>query len=82
MFPCPSLTEECVEGVVTIPDGLVTGHLSIRLDSMLQAVQLPTSITDLTTGLSDVDRDTLTHFEFWLTFLDLNYRMIFCILSF
>ena len=28
---------------------------------MLQAVELPATITDLNTGLTDVDRDTLTH---------------------
>ena len=55
-----SLGEKGVERVVTTSDGLVTGHLSIRLDSMLQAVQFPAGITDLNTGLSNVDRDALT----------------------
>ncbi|KPP56184.1 hypothetical protein Z043_126245, partial [Scleropages formosus] len=31
------LTEEGVEGIITSPNGLVTGHLSIWLDPMLQA---------------------------------------------
>ena len=54
------LTEEGVEGVVTTSDGLVTWHLTIRLDTVLETVQFPAGITDLDTGLSDVDRDTFT----------------------
>jgi hypothetical protein len=64
MFASTGLAEERVEGIVSASDGFVTGHLSIRLNSMFQAVQLPTGVTDLATGLSDVDRDTLTHDEF------------------
>ena len=55
-----SLAEEGVEGVVATSDGLVTGHLAIRLDSVLQAVQFPAGVADLDSGLSDVDRDALT----------------------
>ena len=55
-----SLAEEGVEGVVATSDGLVTGHLAIRLDSVLQAVQLPAGVTDLDSGLSDVYGDTFT----------------------
>ena len=55
-----SLTEEGVEGIISTSNGLVTGHLSIRLDTVLEAVQLPAGISDLDAGLSDVDRDTLT----------------------
>ena len=54
------LTEEGVEGVVTTSNGLVTGHLAIRLDSMLQTVQFPAGVSDLDTSLSNVDRDTFT----------------------
>ena len=57
MFTCSSFAEEGVEGVITTSDGLVTWHLSIGLDSVFEAVQLPTSIPDLTTGLSDMDGD-------------------------
>jgi len=63
MFASTGLTEESVEGIVSTSNGLVTGHLSIGLDTMFQAVQLPTGITDLATSLSNVDRDTLTHDE-------------------
>ena len=41
------LGEERVECVVTATDRLVGGHLSIRLDAMLQAVQLPAGIANL-----------------------------------
>jgi len=56
-----SLAEEGVEGVVTTADGLVGGHLAVRLDAVLQAVQFPAGIADLDSGLSDVDGDALTH---------------------
>lgn len=54
------LTEESVEGIVPTSDCLVTGHLSIGLDSMFQAVKLPAGVADLNASLSDVHRDTLT----------------------
>jgi len=63
MFASASLAEEGVEGIVSTSNGFVRWHLSIGLDAMFQAVQLPTGITDLATGLSNVDRDTLTHDE-------------------
>ena len=56
-----SLAEERVEGIVATPDGLVAGHLTVRLDAMLQTVELPATITDLDAGLADVHGDTLTH---------------------
>lgn len=60
MFSSSSLAEECVEGVITTADRFVRRHLAVRLDSMLEAVQFPASVTNLDTSLSDVDRDTLT----------------------
>jgi len=36
-------------------------HLAVGLDAMLQAVELPAGISDLDTGLADVDGDHLTH---------------------
>ena len=60
MLASSGLREEGVEGVISTSDGLVRGHLAIRLDSMLKAVQLPASITNLYSGLSKMDRDTLT----------------------
>jgi len=62
VFSSSSFAEEGVEGIISTSDGLVTWHLTIRLDTMLQAVELPASITDLDTGLTDMDGDALTHF--------------------
>jgi hypothetical protein len=58
-----SLGEKGVERVIAASHGLVGGHLAIGLDPVLEAVQLPASITGLDTGLTDVDRKTFTHFE-------------------
>jgi hypothetical protein len=55
MFAGPSLTKEGVEGVISTSDGLVTWHLTIRLDAVLQAVQLPAGIAHLDSGLADMD---------------------------
>ena len=60
MFSSSGLAEKRVEGIVSSADGLVAGHLAIRLNSMLQAVQLPTSISNLNSGLANVDRNTFT----------------------
>lgn len=37
MLASTSLGEEGVEGIITATDGLIGGHLTIRLDTMLQA---------------------------------------------
>ena len=55
-----SLAKEGVEGVIPATDRLVGGHLAIRLDTVLQAVQLPAGIADLNAGLANVDTDALT----------------------
>lgn len=34
----------------------------VNLNAMFKAVKLPAGVTDLNTGLADVDRDTLSHF--------------------
>ena len=60
MLAGSGLTEEGVEGVVSSSNGLVTGHLPVRLDAMLQTVQLPAGIADLHASLAYMDRDTLT----------------------
>ena len=60
MFACSGFAEKRVEGIVSSADGLVARHLAIRLNSMFQAVQLPTSVSNLNPGLANMDRDTLT----------------------
>ena len=60
VFSRSSFAEKGVKGIITTADGFVARHLAIRLNSMLQAVQLPTSISNLNSGLANVDRNTLT----------------------
>ena len=55
VLPSSSLTEKGVEGVITSTDDLVAGHLSVRLDAMLQAVKLPAGIANLDASLTHVD---------------------------
>ena len=45
------LREEGVEAVVSASNSLVRGHAAIGRDSMLKAVELPASVTNLDTGL-------------------------------
>jgi len=56
-----SFREEGVEGVVAATDGLVGGHLSVGLDAVFKAIEFPAGISDLDTGLTNMDRDTFTH---------------------
>ena len=60
MLSSSSLTEEGVEGVVSSSDGLITGHLTVRLDPMFQTVQFPACIANLDASLANVDGDALT----------------------
>jgi hypothetical protein len=61
MLACTSFTEERVEGIITSTDRLITGHLTIRLDTMLEAEELPACVTDLHTCLPNVNAKSLTH---------------------
>jgi len=56
-----SLGEKGVEGIITTTDSLIGRHLTIRLDSVLEAVEFPAGVTDLDTGLADVDADHFSH---------------------
>ena len=55
-----SFAEEGVERVITTSDRLVTRHLSVRLDAMLQTIQLPACIANLYSGLANVDRNAFS----------------------
>jgi hypothetical protein len=57
------LTEECIEGIITATDCLVTWHLAIRLDSMLEAKELPACIANLDTALTEMEAEDFTHFR-------------------
>jgi hypothetical protein len=61
VLSCSSLGEKRVERIIPASSRLVTRHLPIRLNTVLEAVQLPACISDLDTGLTDVDRDALSH---------------------
>ena len=52
--------EESVEGIISSAHSLVARHLAIRLDPVLQAVELPAGVANLTSGLADVYRNTLS----------------------
>ena len=55
VLACTSLREEGVEGIVAAADGLVRGHLAVWLDAVLKAVELPAGVSDLDTGLANVN---------------------------
>jgi len=50
-----SLGEEGVESVVATTDSLIGGHLTVGLNSVLEAEEFPAGVTNLDTGLTDVD---------------------------
>jgi hypothetical protein len=56
-----SLGEESAEAVIQSTGGLVRGQHAIRLNAVLQAVQLPAGIAHLATGLANVNRNALPH---------------------
>lgn len=58
MLASTGFAEEGIEWVISAAQGLVWRHLTIRLDAMLEAVELPAGIADLDAGLADVDGDT------------------------
>src|SRR5690242_1436912 len=55
VFASTSLREEGVEGIISVSNGFIRGHLSIRLDSVFQAEQLPAGVTSLDTSLTKVN---------------------------
>mmetsp|Transcript_8403 Transcript_8403/g.10281 ORF Transcript_8403/g.10281 Transcript_8403/m.10281 type:complete len:401 (+) Transcript_8403:240-1442(+) len=50
-----SLGEEGVERIIATANRLVRRHLAIGLDAVLEAEELPAGVTNLDTGLTDVD---------------------------
>jgi hypothetical protein len=61
MLPCPSFRKKCVKCIITTADGLVTGHLTIRLNAMLEAEEFPARIANLNTTLTKMKAEDLTH---------------------
>ena len=60
MLSSSSLAEEGVEGVISTSDGLVRGHLTVWLDTVLQAVELPAGITNLDSSLAKMNGDAFS----------------------
>jgi len=58
-----SLGEEGVERIITTTDGLVTWHLTIWLDAVLEAEKLPACVTNLNATLAKVQAKDFTHLE-------------------
>ena len=56
----PGLGEEGGVGVVPAAGLLVRGHGAVRLDAVLEAVELPARVTHLHPGLAHMDADALT----------------------
>ena len=52
-----SLAEKGVEGIVGNAKRSIARHVAIGVDSVLEAVKLPAVVTNLDTGLAEVDRD-------------------------
>jgi len=61
VFACTGLAEERIESIIATAYGLVTGHLSVRLDTMLQTEELPARVTNLDTTLTKVKAENLAH---------------------
>ena len=61
MLSCSSFREEGVEGVVASTNGLIGGHLAIRLDAMLETEELPAGVAYLDAGLANVDGNDFSH---------------------
>jgi len=55
VFASTSFGEKGVEGIVTGTEGLVGWHLTIGGNTVLEAVKFPARVTNLATGLADVD---------------------------
>jgi hypothetical protein len=62
MFASTCLTEKCIECIITATDCLIAWHLSIGLDSMLEAKKLPACIANLDTALAEMETENFTHF--------------------
>ena len=58
VFPGSCLQEERLERVVALEGGVVR-HEAIRLDSVLETVQLPACVAYLAPGLADMHRNAL-----------------------
>jgi hypothetical protein len=63
IFSLASLGKEGAESLIRVCGFTFFGQVSIRLNTMLEAVKLPARVCNLATGLADVDRDNFSHIE-------------------
>ena len=63
MLSCTRLAEESVKSIISSTDALVSWHLAVIANAVLKAVQLPASVTNLDTSLTDVNRNALSHVD-------------------
>ena len=68
-----SLWEESVEGIITTSNGFVWGHLTVRLNSVLEAEEFPAGVTNLDTSLTNVDGDNFSHYVTLKIFITSNF---------
>ena len=61
MLASASLREERIEGVVATSNALVGRHLTVGLDSVLKAEELPASVADLDASLTAMNRNDFSH---------------------
>jgi len=61
MLASTSLREEGVEGVVAATYCFITGHLTIWLNAVLKAEELPARIANLNATLANVKAESLAH---------------------
>jgi hypothetical protein len=61
VFASTSFREKGVESIITSTNSFVRGHLTIRLDTVLQAEKLPAGVTNLDTSLVNMNTDGFTH---------------------
>ena len=69
VFASSSLAKEGVKRIISTADGLVRRHLPIWLNTVFKTVEFPAGISNLDSGLSGMNRDTLTLYKVMLTLL-------------
>lgn len=55
MLATSGFTEESVEGIISTTNSFIRWHLTIWLNSMFEAVKLPTGVTNLNTSLPNMN---------------------------
>jgi hypothetical protein len=55
VFTSTSFREKGVESIITTSNGFVGWHLTVWLDTVLKAEEFPAGVTNLDTGLTNVD---------------------------